>query len=163
MADTLIEENQKAEEEQQPQSSEQVLEGGAYEIIQKRLLNLSNDLFERISKLNQRRKEVFGALESRPLKTDRIVTQNNCEPRDMVSVGKYLIFGYNVFIGLKKETRVSDVFSIYEMQDNRFEDAGTGILENPQFLKDFRDLYSYYKHTRFAMFQRRESTLLMVF
>ncbi len=164
MAETPIEETQQtAAQDAQPQSSEQALEGGAYEIIRKRLVNLSDGLFERIGKLNTRRKEVFGALESRPLKTDRIVTQNNCEPRDIVSVGKYLIFGYNVFIGLKKETGIADVLNVYEMQDDRFEDVGISILENPQFIKDFRDLYSYYKNTRFTMFRRRESTLLMVF
>lgn len=163
MAETTQATPQTLESQQSPQTSDEALEGGAYEIIRKRLTNLSNDLFDRISQMNQRRKAVFGALESRPLKTDRIVTKNNCVPRDMVSVGKLLIFGYNVFIGLKKEAHISDVFSLYEFKDDRFEDIGTEALHHPQFLKDFQDLYSYYKNTKFAMFQRRESTLLMVF
>ena len=131
MEETNVEEIQQEE----AQKSEESLEGGSYEIIRKRLLNLSNDLFERIDNMNQRRKGIFGALESQVLRSDRIMTRNNCMPRDMVSVGNLLIFGYNVFIGLKKETQISDVFSVYEMKEDRFEEAGDGILNNSQFLK----------------------------
>ena len=161
MEETVREEE--LQEQEVGQSTEEQLEGGAYEIIRKRLLNLSNDLFERIDKMNVRRKEVFGALENQALRSDRIMTANNCMPRDMESVGKYLIFGYNVFIGLKKETQISDVFSVYEMKEDRFEEARNDILNDAQFLKDFRNQYAYYKDTRFATFQRKGSTLLMVF
>ena len=161
MAETVREEE--LQEQGTEQTAEEQLEGGAYEIIRKRLLNLSNDLFERIDKINVRRKEVFGALENQALRSDRIMTANNCMPRDMVSVGEFLIFGYNVFIGLKKETQISDVFSVYEMKEDRFEEAGNDLLNNSQFLKDFRNQYAYYKDTRFATFQRKGATLLMVF
>ncbi len=160
-----MEETVREEEQQQgaAQTAEEQLEGGAYEIIRKRLLNLSNDLFERIDKMNVRRKEIFGALENQALRSDRIMTTNNCMPRDMESVGTFLIFGYNVFIGLKKETRISDVFSVYEMKEDRFEEVGNEILNDAQFLKDFRNQYAYYKDTRFATFQRKGANLLMVF
>ncbi|PIE33133.1 AAA family ATPase [candidate division KSB3 bacterium] len=160
-----MEEAVREEEQQQEthQTAEKQLEGGSYEIIRKRLLTLGSDLLERINKMNDRRKEVFGALVSKVLRSDRIMTRNNCIPRDMVSVGNRLIFGYNVFIGLKKESHISDVFSVYEMKNDRFEEAGDGFLSDPQFLKDFRSQYVYYKDTRFATFQRKGSTLLMVF
>ncbi len=161
MAETTdIKEQAQTSEEQ---SSEETLEGGSYEIIRKRLLNLSNELYDRIDKMNQRRKEVFGALESHVLRSDRIMTRNNCVPRDMVSIGNLLIFGYNVFIGLKKESHISDVFSVYEFKDDRFEAVEDTIVRDPQFVKDFNALYNYYKNTSFAMFRRKDSSLLMVF
>ena len=160
MDTTNMEEQETRTEEQ---TSEETLEGGSYEIIQKRLMNLSDDLFTRITNMNQRRKEVFGALESQVLKSDRIQTKNNCVPRDMVSIGNLLIFGYNVFIGMKKETKISDVFSVYEFKDDRFEEVDSRIFRDPEFLKDFNAQYNYYKDTRFAMFQRKNSSLLMVF
>ncbi len=147
-----------------PNAAEQSLEGGAYEVIRKRLLTLSSDLLTRLDKLNQRRKEVFGALESQVLRSDRIVTRNNCVPRDLVTIGNTLIFGYNVFIGLKKEISVNDVLSAYALKDDRFEELEAfPPFENPQFVKDFQDMYNYYKQTRFMQFYRKEATLLMVF
>jgi len=146
-----------------PQAADEKMEGGSYEIIRKRLTALSNDLFERMGKINERRKEVFGALANQALRSDRIVTQNNCMPRDMIVVGKRLIFGYNVFLGLKKETQISDVFSVYEMKDDRFEEVNGDFLNDPQFVKDFRNQYAYYKDTRFATFYRKGASLLMIF
>ena len=40
------------------------------------------------------RKDVFGAIETKLLATERVSTNNNCVPRDMTPVGSRFIFGY---------------------------------------------------------------------
>ena len=53
--------------------------------------------------------------------TERLTTENNCTPRDMrhIGGGKF-IFGYNVQLGLRTETRLADVFALYEYRDRTF-------------------------------------------
>src|SRR5690606_234528 len=87
-----------------------VAEGGAYEIIRKRLLEQGQQLEARVRELNDARLAEFGSSEMKVVGRVRVRTENNCIPRDIVQVGDYLLFGYNVFIGLKRETKVEDVF-----------------------------------------------------
>ncbi len=144
-------------------TDEQTLESGAYEIIRKRLLAYSNQLFERVNKLNEKRKEAFGVLENKIIATDRIITDNTCVARDMFSLGNKLLFGYNVFIGLKKEMKVSDVFSLYEMKDNSFSILENNLLNDQNFIKDFHGLYQYYRDTSFNTFIEKDANLFMIF
>ncbi|WP_245833560.1 DNA repair ATPase [Nonlabens spongiae] len=90
------------------------LDSGTYEIIQSRLLKQKNDLQKRLSALNEERKKVFGSLETQLIANDRVNTEHNCIARDIVTIGKYSIFGYNVHFGLRTEITLSDVFSVYE-------------------------------------------------
>ena len=93
------------------ESQDQVqLQGGTYEIIRNRLKGHSKELLQRMQKLNDARKDVFGAVESKLLSSKRISTRNNCVPRDVVPIGDKFIFGYNVFVGLRTETTLEDVF-----------------------------------------------------
>src|SRR5262245_60425968 len=83
----------------------QKLEQGTYEILRARLQSHGTDLRERLSKLNKARQEVFGAIPTALVATERLTTENNCTPRDMreISEGRFL-FGYNVQLGLRSET-----------------------------------------------------------
>ena len=65
--------------------------------------------------------EVFGSAQLALVGTERIRTANNCVPRDIVAVDGRMLFGYNVFIGLKPETAIDDVFSLQRF--SRDEDA----------------------------------------
>ncbi|MGB3590882.1 MAG: DNA repair ATPase [Nonlabens sp.] len=108
------------------------LDSGTYEIIQSRLLKQKNDLQQRLGALNEDRKKVFGSLETRLIANDRINTENNCVARDIVTIGKYSIFGYNVHFGLRTDIKLSDVFSIYEFSGGSERDdrsARNGGLE----------------------------------
>ena len=125
-----------AEEPQdpKPQADEVVLEGGTYEIIRSRLDAQANDLRERLAKLNQARQDVFGAIPTTLIATERITTRNNCVPREMVSIGKNrFLFGYNVHIGLKTETALEDVFDAYEYKENTFHSIPPDMLEDAHF------------------------------
>ncbi|RMG59255.1 MAG: AAA family ATPase, partial [Bacteroidetes bacterium] len=141
------------------------LEGGTYEIIRKRLNAQGTELRRRLDRLNQRRKEVLGALEMRLLANDRITTANNCIPRDMVAVGEQFLFGYNVHIGLRQGIQLSDVFSAYRFDPAKhsFHEVDLGLLADAQFEEDFQNLYKYYKNTVFAKFAQIGPSLFMVF
>lgn len=158
------------------------VDAGTYEILRARLSQQAGELARRAEALNQQRLDVFGATEMRLVGTDRIRTENNCVPRDIVSVGGLMLFGFNVFIGLKTETTIDDVFSLHRFsivagggedgdgddgESFRFEDAAAddlpSLLRDGQFERDFAELYRYYKDSRLLQLRRAGSKLLAVF
>lgn len=145
------------------QNNAQQLDGGTYEIIQGRLQKQKQDLQERLHKLNEDRKHVFGAIETKLIANDRINTENNCIARDIVSLGNISIFGYNVHFGLRTDIQLSDVFSIYEFKDQHFQIQSLDLLNDPIFIDDFTNLYKYYRNTIFSKFAIIGNYLYMVF
>ncbi|HWO65846.1 MAG TPA: DNA repair ATPase, partial [Umezawaea sp.] len=149
----------------------QQLDAGTYEVLRARLADQAAALASRAEELNAERLRVFGSAELRLIGTERIRTANNCVPRDCIQVGGLMLFGYNVFIGLKPETTVDDVFSLHRFTRDgdafRFEDAGPdalpGLLRDPRFLRDFAELYRYYRDTRLLQLRRVESKVLAIF
>lgn len=139
------------------------MEGGAYGILRQRLETQGQDLRKRLNQLNKARKEVFGSIEARLLSSERITTSNNCTPWDMVPVGPYLLFGYNVHMGLKAELALNDVFSVYRYEDHQFHDHGVQLIRHEQFERDFQQLYTYYKETVFVRFAEIGPHLFMIF
>lgn len=146
-----------------------VAEGGAYEIIKKRLDEQGKKLETQIQELNQARLKEFGTSEMSVIGRVRVRTENNCIARDIVQVGEHLLFGYNVFIGLKKETKIEDVFALFKLSevDNNLEMESIKIdntfLSDPAFIKDFEELYRYYKHTQLVELTIRNGKLLAGF
>src|SRR5688572_1516705 len=131
------------------QQEERSLEGGSYEVIRRRLLERATELASRAEQLNQKRKSLFGGGELTLTATERLRTENNCTPRDVVSVDGQLLFGFQVFIGLKTETRVQDVVSLfkfqktdtgYDLSQQPFEGAGA-YLADAEFDKQFRETF----------------------
>ena len=137
----------------QPQTANQaqdvldkaVAEGGAYEVLHKRLLDQGLRLRQSTEALNQQRLEEFGSSKMDVVGRVRIRTENNCTARDIVQVGDNLLFGYNVFLGLKKETRVEDVFSLYRLseQDEGYEAESVALADSflgqSSFVNDFNE------------------------
>ncbi|MFC5823105.1 DNA repair ATPase [Nonomuraea insulae] len=143
------------------------LEAGTYEVLRNRLQAQAKALAAAAAAVNQERLRVFGGAELRLLGTERIRTENNCVPRDIVSLGDVMLFGYNVFIGLKPETTVADVFAVHRFSRDgdafRFDADKLETLADPAFTKDFAELYRYYKETRLQQLRRVEGKLLAVF
>ncbi|MFE3450885.1 DNA repair ATPase [Nonomuraea sp. NPDC059194] len=143
------------------------LEAGTYEVLRNRLSAQAKELARAAEAVNEERLKVFGGAELRLIGTERIRTENNCVPRDIVSVGDLMLFGYNVFIGLKPETAVDDVFAVHRFSRDgdafRFDAEQLGALSDPAFRKDFAELYRYYKETRLLQLRRLEGKLLAVF
>ncbi|MGV9778903.1 DNA repair ATPase [Streptosporangium sp. NPDC003464] len=171
------------------------LDAGTYEVLRARLAEQAAELARRADALNTRRIEVFGGTELRLVGTERIRTENNCVPRDIVALGGatgphegsgdgpaggrdhrqgLILFGYNVFMGLKPETAVGDVFSMHTfVRDTTGSGGGpdTGAFRfdpaplprHPQFERDFAELYRYYRGTRLLRLRRVEDKMLAVF
>jgi len=146
-----------------------VAQGGAYDVLRKRLTEQGNRLRQIVDGFNRSRLEEFGTSQTTVLGRVRIRTENNCVARDIVQVGDCLLFGYNVFIGLKKEIRIEDVFSLY-----RLTDSGDGydtqavtlegsFLSDPGFRRDFNELYTYYRDARLLQLLVRDGKLLAGF
>ncbi|MEI9747233.1 DNA repair ATPase [Moellerella wisconsensis] len=146
-----------------------VAEGGAYEILRKRLTDQGQQLSQRAIELNALRLEEFGHSQMDIIGRIRIRSENNCQARDIVRVGEWLLFGYNVFLGLKKETRVEDVFSLYRLveQQGEFDVESVPLEETflniPSFVQDFTELYTYYKNTQLLQLVERDGKLLASF
>ncbi|WP_417848337.1 DNA repair ATPase [Thalassoglobus sp.] len=152
------------ESPQQPEVATQ-LESGTYEILRNRLRSHGEELRNRLDQLNENRKDVFGSIDLKLLNTERITTEHNCVPRDMVAVGDQFLFGYNVQFGLRTERHVADVFAVYSFDNETktFSPESLDLLQNAAFEKDFQDVYRYYKSATFAKFFKRGVHLYMVF
>ena len=146
-----------------------ISESNAYEIIRSRLEKQGKSLESLTETLN---KERLGEFQSAAMEVTgrlRVRTENNCVARDIVQVGDHLLFGYNVFIGLKKETLIEDVFTLYSLveENNQFElksvPMADTFLSQPAFAGDFRELYAYYKHARLIQLMVRNGKLLAAF
>ena len=81
-------------------NSKEDMENGTYEVIKNRLLKKGSDLKERVEKLNKERKSVFGSIETKVLGSERIITDNNCIPRDMAPVEDYFILDITFILDL---------------------------------------------------------------
>ena len=145
------------------------LDAGTYEVLRARLGGQAKELAARAETLNARRVETFGGQQMRLLGAERIRTANNCVPRDVAQVGGSMLFGYNVFIGLKAETSIDDVFAVHGFSRDgdafRFDSGAAlpGLLDDPVFQRDFAELYRYYRETHLLQLRRLEGLLLAVF
>jgi len=146
-----------------------VAQGGAYEVLHKRLQEQGSRLRHITESLNEERLEAFGSSRMEVVGRVRIRTENNCTARDIAQVGESLLFGYNVFLGLKKETRVEDVFSLYRLSEQAegYEAQAVALegsfLAQSSFVNDFNELYTYYKNTRLLQLIVRDGKLLASF
>lgn len=157
---------------------------GTYEILRARLLEHADELGRRASVLNEQRLETFGTSRFELVGSERIRTENNCVARDIVSVGDQMLFGFNVFLGLKSETSIDDVFSLHRLDrtapadDQAGEDSAnyalsplsegadsqaTAWLHDSSFLNDFGELTRYYKDNKLLQLRRTEGRLLAAF
>ena len=139
------------------------LEGGTYEIIRNRLDTQSQELRSRLDVLNDKRKEIFGSVETALINNERISTDNNCIAQDIVTIGEKFMFGYNVVLGLKSSMNIDDVFAVYHYQDNTFVRGDLELINDEEFNGHFNDLFKYYKKAHFVKFSTKGPYLYIVF
>lgn len=152
-----------------PQTEHLVADSGSYELLKSRLAAQGDALLAKAQRLNDARIAEFGRSDQALVLRTRARTENNCVARDLVPVGDVLLFGYNVFIGLRKETAVGDVFALYRLQgegeSGELEPvplAGS-FLDDPRFASDFRELYAYYKQATLIQLRVTHDKLLAAF
>ncbi|MCF6193146.1 MAG: DNA repair ATPase [Kangiellaceae bacterium] len=146
-----------------------VAEGGAYDVIRQRLSEQGQKFDSLISDINQARLNEFGSTDMKVLGRMRLRTENNCQAKDLVIVGDQVLFGYNVFIGLKKETRIEDVLSLYKLteENDQYElrrvPNKDSFLADSRFQTEFKELYTYYKNASLSQLVVKDSRLLAAF
>ena len=118
---------------------------------------------EKLDKIDQERVGIFGESKNTLLKSEALITENSCIPRDIVQVGNKVILGYNVHIGLKTQTKLSDIFAIYEYTDDTFKLCDYLDIEDSKFVAEFKDLFKYYKKSFFSKFHEKDGFIYMVF
>ncbi|RZB15348.1 AAA family ATPase [Streptomyces sp. F001] len=144
--------------------TQQALDTGTYEVLRDRLTAQAAELARRAEALNTRRTEEFGSMRLELTGTERLRTEHNCVPRDIVSVGDALLFGHNVLLGQGSETTVGDVFALHDRDLNRLpEDAVPGLLDDPAFVRELAALYRYYRQAHLLQLRRVDGKLLAVF
>lgn len=146
-----------------------VAEGGAYDVIRQRLSEQGRKIDSLINKINHARQEEFGTTDMKVLGRMRLRTENNCQAKDLVIVGDNVLFGYNVFIGLKKETQIEDVLSLYKLteEDGQFDlrrvPSKDSFLADNRFQMEFKELYTYYKSASLSQLVVKDGRLLASF
>lgn len=139
------------------------MDSGAYEVILQRLQVQKNKILDNVALLNKERKEVFGATAFELLANLRINTTNNCVAKDILALGDLCILGYNVQFGLKQDIGIADVFSIYRFDGQEFVAQSLSLLEEEEFVTEFKNLYKYYRNASFSRFHVKDNWLYMVF
>ena len=146
-----------------------VKSGGSYDIIKSRLIEQGKSLGEKTHSLNELRKKEFGGSKNEILTKIKVRTSNNCVPIDMAQVNGQLLVGYQVNIGLKSTVEVSDIFNLYnisnEKDDMKLEEVsiqGT-FLTDPEFVKSFNELMTYYKGNQLVQVSRKQDYLYICF
>ncbi|WP_299345776.1 DNA repair ATPase [uncultured Pseudoxanthomonas sp.] len=151
------------------QVDQAVAQGGAYDVLRRRLDEQGARLRTLVEALNTRRLQEFGDSRMEAIGRLRIRTEHNSVGRDIVQVGDLLLFGFNVYMGLKATTSVADVFGIYRLvetgdgYDVAPVDIAATFLGDDAFQRDFSELYSYYKDARLLQLIVRDGRLLMAF
>ncbi|MCC6648493.1 MAG: DNA repair ATPase [Polyangiaceae bacterium] len=143
--------------------------GGSYEVLRARLLAEARTLEEKATKVNARRKEIFGGAEHALIANERVRTENACVPRDMVSVAGHMLFGFEVFLGLREETRVADVLAAYKFErtGDAFDlsqvpfEGPLAFLANAEFQREVADVFRYMKGARLTQLRHTETRLLV--
>ncbi|OAH10384.1 DNA repair ATPase [Streptomyces jeddahensis] len=136
--------------------TESGLDAGTYEVLRDRLVARAAELARRAEALNTARVEAFGATELALVGSERIRTEHNVVPRDIVAVGDALLVGY--------EAPATDVFALYDRDLNRLpDDAVPGLLEDPDFVREHAALHRYFQGARLLQLRHVDSKLLAVF
>ncbi|RDG37926.1 DNA repair ATPase [Streptomyces corynorhini] len=140
------------------------VDAGTYEVLRDRLAAQAGELARRAEELNSRRIEAFGSMELTLTGTERIRTELPRVPRDVVAVGDVLLFGVNVPPGPTGVSGVGDVLALFDRELHPLpDDAVPGLLDDPDFVREFADLHRYFRGARLLQLRHTEGKLLAVF
>ncbi|MFE6222542.1 DNA repair ATPase [Streptomyces sp. NPDC057854] len=137
----------------------------AYAVLRDRLTQQAAELAARAQALNDERTRVFGSGELELTGTAQLRTETPCVLTDAVAVGGLLLFGRTRPPGADTgEPRVADVFALYDREFTaQPEDALPGLLDDPDFVREFTALHRYFRGARLVRLRRAEGRLLAVF
>ncbi|MER7940936.1 DNA repair ATPase [Streptomyces sp. NPDC094458] len=136
-------------------------DGGAYEVLRRRLGAQADELVRRAEALNARRTEEFGSTGLRLLATEQVHTERPSLARDLVAVGDRLLFGFERGPGVGGEAGVGDVLVLREAGLD--EVTGEGPLADEAFVREFAGLHRYFRDARLLRLRRVNGRLIAVF
>ncbi|MFE1361913.1 DNA repair ATPase [Streptomyces harbinensis] len=152
------------------------LDAGTYDVLRARMSAAATELAARAQTLNARRIETFGGSELALLATERVRTDRESVPRDIVQVGGALLAGYNPRTtgGTGQETTaVGDVFTLHRVSGEGAASGGhflpappetvPGLLDDPGFRRDFESLHRYFRQAQLLRLRLTAGLLLAVF
>ncbi|WP_329133126.1 DNA repair ATPase [Streptomyces sp. NBC_01476] len=136
------------------------VDADVYDVLRARLGGAARELAKRAEALNRERQRVFGSAQLRLDGTERLRTERPSLPADVAPVGPWLLFAAN-------PAAVTDVSDVFRLRPAPGGAAGLpephGLLDDPQFVRDFGELYRYYRETRVLRLRVEEGRLLAVF
>ncbi|MHC5903559.1 DNA repair ATPase [Streptomyces sp. S6] len=147
---------------------------GTYELLRDRLAAQAAELARHTEQLNARRVEEFGATGLALTGTATLRTEHPAHPRDVVGIGDFLLLGLDTGHSAghgagqepqgRPERQVSDVLALYDRELNPAPDSALpGLLDSPDFVREFTALHRYYRQARLLRLHRTEDRLLAVF
>ncbi|MEV7871151.1 DNA repair ATPase [Streptomyces sp. NPDC088124] len=142
------------------------METGTYEVLRDRLGAQARELARRAGELNSRRVAAFGSTELALTGTAHLRTERPSVPRDIVAVGGALLLGHHGRPGggAGAAVEVGDVLALYDRELNPLpQDAVPGLLDDPRFVKEFAELYRYFRDARLRRLRIADGRLLAVF
>ncbi|MGW6395680.1 DNA repair ATPase [Streptomyces sp. NPDC055103] len=136
-----------------------------YAVLRDRLVAQAGELAGRAEALNKDRIAEFGSGELTLMGTGRIRTERACLPGDVVAVGDdVLLFGRHAVSDGRADSAVADVFTLHDRDLNPLpEDAVPGLLDDPDFRREFAALHRYFQGARLLRLRRVEGRVLAVF
>ncbi|MFJ8002105.1 DNA repair ATPase [Streptomyces sp. NPDC096310] len=147
-------------------SGTHAVDAGTYEVLRDRLGAQARELARRAEALNSRRVEAFGSTELALTGTEHLRTERPSVPRDLVAVGGALLLGHHGRPGGGPgvPVDVEDVLALYDRELNRLpRDAVPGLLDDPRFVREFAELYRYFRDARLRRLRCADGRLLAVF
>jgi hypothetical protein len=140
------------------------LDAGTYDILRDRLAGQARQLTERAAQLNARRLETFGSTGLALTGTEHLSTERPATARDLVAVGDVLLLGRTTPLG-NGDPAVADVFTLHDRDTLDRLDAGAvpGLLDDPDFVREFGALHRYYRAARLIRLRPLDGKLLAVF
>ncbi|WP_425826102.1 DNA repair ATPase [Streptomyces fractus] len=141
------------------------LDTGTYELLRDRLAQQAAELARRTEELNARRIAEFSSAQLERTGSERLYTEGPTTPRDVVAIGGRLLLGHRApTVQGAPRTAPSDVFTLYDLDLNPLpDDAVPGLLDDPDFVREFAALHRYYQDARLLQLRMIQARLLAVF
>lgn len=155
-------ESAEAVQEDRTQSAE--VGGSSYDVLKRRLQAKAEELRSQVDALNAERKDLFGAVETRLVANDHVITEKACVPRDMTVLGDQLLFAFRPPKGAVINHVPEEVLAVYEQrEDGTFHPVAHPMLADERFRSDYQKLFEYYKDAEVSAFLRTETALMLSF
>lgn len=146
-----------------------VKDGGSYAVIKKRLESEGSELLNSVKDLNQKRQMEFGGTSNEIIGKINLRTENNAIPVDMCQANGHILLGYDVYMGMKTNVEINDIFSLYKVEqlDDDFKVTEVSLIDSfiddDRFKKSISELFKYYKNAKITQITKKKNNIYIAF